>query len=115
MMSWHKTRTACFNANELYILGVSEVIKDTDGIASTSDTGNNLIWQAPLLRKYLFASFFPDDRLKITHDTWIRMWANYRANQIKSCFTVRYPVPDCFINSIFKGTTPTGYGAYFCP
>src|SRR6266849_4532832 len=115
MVSRRKTRTACFDAYELYMLGVSEVIKDTNGIAASADTGNHHIWQAPLLSKYLFASFFPDDRLKITHDTWIGMRANNRANQIKSCFTVRYPVPDCFIDSIFKGTTPTGYGAYFCP
>src|SRR5436190_17896618 len=115
MVSRRKTRTAGFDAYELNMRGVSEMIKDTNSIAATTNTGNKHVWQASLLRQYLFASFFPDDRLKIAHNTWIWMWANNRANQIKGRFNVRYPVPDCFIDSIFEGAAPTGYGAYFCP
>src|SRR5919109_3082105 len=102
MVSRRKTRTAGFDAYELYMWSVSEMIKDTNGIAATTNTGNNHVWQASLLRQYLFTSFFPDNRLKITHDTWVWMGAENRANQIKSRFNVRYPVPDCFIDSIFK-------------
>src|SRR5215472_1015878 len=40
------------------------------------------------------------------------MRSNCRADQVKSRLDVRYPVPNCLVDSVFKGAAPACYGTY---
>src|SRR5882724_4069298 len=66
---------AGFHADEFYPFVFYEVVKNTDGVRSATDTGDDRCRQPAFSLQNLGTSFASDDYLKITHHSGIRMRA----------------------------------------
>ena len=95
-------RMSCWlNTVDSDLLVLQKGAKQPHRIRSTTNTGNQIIWQLPGHFLELFAGFITDDRLKISHHHRIRIGTYYRAKEIVGSGSVGYPVSDGFIDSIF--------------
>lgn len=67
MTLWHDAIAPSFDTNHAHIGIIQEGMKQADGIAATTDTGDEQIWQFLLSFQDLLTRFDTDDAVKITH------------------------------------------------
>src|SRR5690242_19655194 len=91
VLAWLKTGTSGFDADELYSGCVREGVKDADGVAASTNAGDDYIRQSTLLRENLRACLVADDRLEVAHDARIGMRPYCRTDQVEGSFHVGYP------------------------
>ena len=89
---------ARFDANHPHMSILQKRMKQTDGVAAATDTGDEQIRQALFAFENLTARFDADDALKITHHHRIWVRAEDRAQYIMSGAHIRHPIAHRFVD-----------------
>src|SRR5262245_13528078 len=85
----------------LFIL--QEGMKQTNGIAASSNAGQQSVGESVFLAEDLFFSFSANHRLKVSHHHWVGMGAKYRPEQVVGVAHISNPVANSFIDCVLKG------------
>ncbi|EID30446.1 hypothetical protein HMPREF1110_0357 [Streptococcus mitis SK579] len=100
-----KSVTSSFNPNQFDFFISYILRKSTNGIGTTTYTGNNVVWQASFFFQDLTTRFFTDDLLELVDNGWIRVRTYSRTQNIES-FKVIHPCSKGCINRILKSSCP---------
>src|SRR5207302_3132434 len=104
-----RAAAARFDADHLDLFVSDEVIKQTDGIASSANARNEYVGQPSFFLQNLSSHLTTDHGLKITDHERIRMRPKNRAKHVVSRTDVCYPIAHGFVDGIFQRLASSGY------
>ena len=93
---------ARFNTDDVHILIIKEGIKQTHGVGSTTNCGDQRVGQTTLGRHHLLFGLFADDGLEIAHHRRVRMWACNGSDAIECVAHIGHPIAQRIVHGILK-------------
>ena len=78
--NWQLTFTTSLNTDQPNVPIGDEVIERSNGIASSTNTSHNNVWQFPFQFQHLLLNLLANDTLEVSDDSRERMWADSGAN-----------------------------------
>mmetsp|Transcript_4518 Transcript_4518/g.7413 ORF Transcript_4518/g.7413 Transcript_4518/m.7413 type:complete len:241 (-) Transcript_4518:487-1209(-) len=90
------------NSVQFNSLILHEWIECSNGIGSTSHTGNNNVRKLSSLLEHLCLHLSSHNRLEVSDNCWEGVGSYSRSNKIVSITDVGYPISHCFVNRILQ-------------
>ncbi|KAH3684223.1 hypothetical protein WICPIJ_004780 [Wickerhamomyces pijperi] len=96
-MAWEDSKAGMIPSNWESSLKPSKASASTGGVGTTTNTGNNGVWQLTVVQLLeLGLGFLTDDRLEGSNQGWVWVRTNSRTNNVVSGFQVGDPRSEGF-------------------
>jgi len=107
-------QACCFYSNKAHGIFV-ERMEEAHRVASSADTGHQIIRKPTLFLQDLLPGFPSDDRLKIPYHHRIGMRSDHRADEIIGVPDICDPIPNRLVDGIFQRLAPDETGMTSAP
>src|SRR5438132_11547043 len=90
------------DSDQLDLLVLQELVKDTNGVGAAADTGDHCGWKLAFSFKNLRAGLAANHGMKIAHHGGIRMSAQNAAEQVMGVADIGDPITHGFVDGVLE-------------